>query len=40
MAVYSENIKNLVNSLRRQSAEIWIVKIGGTYSYHYALKGY
>jgi hypothetical protein len=29
-----------INTLRGQNAESWYVKVGGTYSYQWALKGY
>jgi hypothetical protein len=34
IAVYSENHTKSMNSLCGQNAELLIVKVGGTYSYH------
>jgi hypothetical protein len=39
IAVYSENYMKYINTHYGQSAELLIVKTGGTYSYHWALKG-
>jgi hypothetical protein len=39
IAVYCENHTKSVNKLCEQNAELFIVKAGGTYSYHWALKG-
>jgi hypothetical protein len=36
--VYSENHTKPINTLCEQNAELWSVKTGGTYSYHWALK--
>jgi hypothetical protein len=39
IAVYSENhTKYLINTLYGQNSELSNVKMGGTYSYHCALK--
>jgi hypothetical protein len=38
IAVYSENHMKPINTLCGKNAELLIVKEGGTYSYHYALK--
>jgi hypothetical protein len=35
IAVYNENRKKPIN---RKDAALYIVKIAGTYNYHYALK--
>jgi hypothetical protein len=37
-AVYSENHTKPINKLCGQSAKLLIVKVGGTYTYHWALK--
>jgi hypothetical protein len=41
IAVYSENHNKPMNTLRRKNAELGllIIKAGGAYSYHRALKG-
>jgi hypothetical protein len=39
IAVYCDNHTKPVNTLCGQSAELLIVKVGGKYSYHWALKG-
>jgi hypothetical protein len=39
IAVCSENHKKPLNTLYGQNAELLNVKVGGTYSYHWALKG-
>jgi hypothetical protein len=39
IVVYSENHIKAINILCEQMEEVLIVKEGGTYSYHYALKG-
>jgi hypothetical protein len=39
-AVYSENHKKPTNTICEQNAELLIVKTGGTYSYHWVLKGH
>jgi hypothetical protein len=36
---YSENHAKPINTLYGQYAELLVVKAGGTYSYHWALKG-
>jgi hypothetical protein len=38
VAVYSENHIESVNTHRGQNSELMIVKAGGTYRYHCALK--
>jgi hypothetical protein len=38
LAVYTENHTKPINTLRRTSVELLIVKAGGTYSYHWALN--
>jgi hypothetical protein len=38
IAVCSENHTELINTLLGQNAELFVVKAGGTYSYHLALK--
>jgi hypothetical protein len=37
-AVYCENHMERTNTLRGQNAEFWYVKIGGTYSNHWACQ--
>jgi hypothetical protein len=37
--VYSENDIKPINTLCGQNAELLIVEAGGTYSYHWVLKG-
>jgi hypothetical protein len=37
--VYCKNRMKLINTLCGQNAELLFVKVGGTYSYHYTLKG-
>jgi lipoate-protein ligase B len=37
-ALYTENHMKQVNTLCRQNAELLIIKAGGTYTYHRALK--
>jgi hypothetical protein len=39
IAVYTENHTKPINTPCGQNAELLIVKAGGTYSYHWALKG-
>jgi hypothetical protein len=39
ITVYSENHMKPMNLLCGQNAELLIVKAGGTYSYHWVLKG-
>jgi uncharacterized membrane protein len=39
IAAYSENLVKPTNTLCGQNAELAIVSGGGTYSYHYVLKG-
>jgi hypothetical protein len=39
VAVYCEKHTKHINTLRGQNADLLIVKTGGTYSYHEALKG-
>jgi hypothetical protein len=39
IAVYSEIHTKPINTLCGQNAELVNVKTGGTYSYHWALKG-
>jgi hypothetical protein len=39
IAVYSENHTKPINTLCGQNTELLNIKAGGTYSYHYALKG-
>jgi hypothetical protein len=39
-AVYSLNYMKLIYTLCGQNAELIIVKVGGTTSYHLALKNY
>jgi hypothetical protein len=39
IAVFYENHTKPVNPLCGQKAELLIVKTGGTYSYHWALRG-
>jgi hypothetical protein len=39
IAVHTENHTKPINTLCGQNAELLIVKAGGTYSYHWALKG-
>jgi hypothetical protein len=38
IALYSANHTKPVNTLCSQNAELLIVKVGGTYSYHWVLK--
>jgi hypothetical protein len=38
VAVYLENDTKHINTLHEQDAVLQIVKVGGTYSYHWALK--
>jgi hypothetical protein len=38
VAVYCENHMEHLNTLSGQNAEFWYVKVGGTYSDHWALK--
>jgi hypothetical protein len=38
-AVYSEIHKKHINALQGQNVELLIIKAGGTYAYHWALKG-
>jgi hypothetical protein len=37
IAVYPKNRAKLINTLYAQNAELLNVKVGGTYSYHWAL---
>jgi hypothetical protein len=39
ITAYSENNMKPINKLYGQNAEFLIVKPGGIYSYHWALKG-
>jgi hypothetical protein len=39
IAVYSENHTKTKNTICGQMAELLVVKAGGTYSHHWALKG-
>jgi hypothetical protein len=39
IAVYSENHMKPINKLSEQNEELLITEAGGTYSYHWALKG-
>jgi hypothetical protein len=39
VAVYCENSMKYTNALYGQNAEFYCVKVGGTYSDHWALKG-
>jgi hypothetical protein len=39
IAVYSFNRKKSTHTLCGQNAELLILKVGGAYSYHWALKG-
>jgi hypothetical protein len=39
MAVYSENHTKYINTLCGQNAEFLNIKAGGTYNYHWVLKG-
>jgi hypothetical protein len=39
IAAYYENHTKPVNTLCEQNAELLTIKVGGTYSYHWALKG-
>jgi hypothetical protein len=39
IAVYTENHKKPIITLCGQNAELLIIKAGGRYSYHWALKG-
>jgi hypothetical protein len=39
IAVYSENHMKLINPICGQNAELLIVKAGGAYTCHWALKG-
>jgi hypothetical protein len=39
IAVYCENSKKPINTLREKNAESLVVKAGGIYSYHLVLKG-
>jgi hypothetical protein len=39
ITVYSANQTKPINTLSGQNAELHTVKAGGTYSYHWALKG-
>jgi hypothetical protein len=39
LAVYYENHTEHNNTLCVQNVEFWYVKVGGTYSDHWALKG-
>jgi lipoate-protein ligase B len=36
--VYSKNHNKTINTLCQQHTELLNVKVGGTYSYHWALK--
>jgi hypothetical protein len=38
IAIYSENHTKPIYTLCGQNAELLILKVGGTYSYHWALK--
>jgi hypothetical protein len=38
IAAYPENHTKPINTLCGQNAELFIIKAGGTYSYHCALK--
>jgi hypothetical protein len=40
ICVYSDNHKKLINTDFGQNAELLNVKVGGIYSYHWAVKGY
>ena len=40
IAVYSEIHTKHINTLCGQNVELLLVKLGGTYSNHWALKGY
>jgi hypothetical protein len=39
VAVYCENHTEHINTLCGQKSEFWYVKVGGTYSNHWDLKG-
>jgi hypothetical protein len=39
IAVYSENRTELIDTLCGENAELMTVKAGGTYNYHWSLKG-
>jgi hypothetical protein len=39
VAVYCENHTKHTNSLCEQNAELYYIKVGGTYSNHWTLKG-
>jgi hypothetical protein len=39
IAVYSENHTKPINTLCGQNVELLFIKAGGTYSYHWVLKG-
>jgi len=40
IAVYCDTNTKLVTTICGQNAQIWNVKVGGTYSYHLVLKGW
>jgi hypothetical protein len=39
ITVYSENYMDMINTLCGQIAEFMNIQAGGTYSYHWDLKG-
>jgi hypothetical protein len=39
IAVYAENYRKPISTVCGKNAELLIVKAGGTYSYHWTLKG-
>jgi hypothetical protein len=39
IAVYFENHTKPINKFRGQNAELFIIKAGGAFSYHWAFKG-
>jgi hypothetical protein len=39
IAAYSDNRTKPTNTLCEQNAQLHIVKAGGTYNYHWVLKG-
>jgi hypothetical protein len=40
IAAHSENHTKLINTVCGQNVELVLVKSGGTYNYHWALKDY
>jgi hypothetical protein len=38
IAIYSENHMKCINTIRMQNAELIFIEMGGTYSFHGALK--